>query len=223
MNSHQAPIFELNDKLYIKDPASSKLGKKILKHSIILIDLVGFESFTFKRLGKEIGSNESSVYRYFENKHKLLLYLSSWYWTWMEYKLHIAIQELTDPLDRLHRMIEELTAEIQDDATTEYINEAILNRIIIAEYFKTFHNKEVDTENQNGFYRVYIKIIHLLASSISAVNPSYKFSKTLASSIVSGTLNQHFFKQHLKTITDFSNKQALLSPFYIESVDKILL
>ena len=68
------------DKIYIKDPESSVLGKKIITHSILLIDDIGFESFTFKKLGSEINSNESSIYRYFENKHKLLLYLTSWYW-----------------------------------------------------------------------------------------------------------------------------------------------
>ena len=63
------------DKIYIKDPESSELGKRIIEHSIELIDEIGFDSFTFKKLGLKIGSNESSIYRYFESKHKLLLYL----------------------------------------------------------------------------------------------------------------------------------------------------
>lgn len=70
----------INDKIYIKDPESSSLGKRIIEYSILMIDTMGFESFTFKKLGEKIGSNESSIYRYFENKHKLLLYLTSWYW-----------------------------------------------------------------------------------------------------------------------------------------------
>ena len=75
------------ENIYIKDPESSELGKRIVKHSILLINDIGFDAFTFKKLGKLIGSNESSIYRYFENKHKLLLYLSSWYWAWIEYQL----------------------------------------------------------------------------------------------------------------------------------------
>jgi len=77
----------INEKLYVKNPETSDLGKKIIEQSIILIDEIGFDAFTFKKLGEKIKSNESSIYRYFENKHKLLLYLSSWYWSWMEYKL----------------------------------------------------------------------------------------------------------------------------------------
>ena len=70
----------INNKIYLKDPESSNLGKKILEYSILMIDEMGFEGFTFKKLGARIGSNESSIYRYFESKHKLLLYLTSWYW-----------------------------------------------------------------------------------------------------------------------------------------------
>ncbi len=88
---------QVHPKIYLKDPESSELGQRIIKHSILLIDAIGFESFTFKKLGKEIGSNESSVYRYFENKHKLLLYLSSWYWGWVELTLVIATNNIEAP------------------------------------------------------------------------------------------------------------------------------
>ena len=58
----------VHEKLYVKDPESSDLGKRIVENSIILIEQLGFEEFTFKKLGVHIGSNESSIYRYFENK-----------------------------------------------------------------------------------------------------------------------------------------------------------
>ena len=62
---------QINEKLYVKDPETSALGKKIIQESIVLIDNIGFDNFTFKKLGEKIGSNESSIYRYFENTHKL--------------------------------------------------------------------------------------------------------------------------------------------------------
>lgn len=67
--------FVINEKLYNKDPESSDLGKSIIKHSIELLDELGYEQFTFKKLGEVIKSNESSIYRYFESKHNLLIYL----------------------------------------------------------------------------------------------------------------------------------------------------
>ena len=62
----------INDKIYLKDPESSDLGKRIIEQSILMIDEMGFESFTFRKLGEQIKSNESSIKRYFENKPKLL-------------------------------------------------------------------------------------------------------------------------------------------------------
>jgi len=71
----------ISPELYTKNPESSDLGKKIVSKSIEMIDALGFEDFTFKKLGIKIGSNESSVYRYFESKHALLVYLINWYWS----------------------------------------------------------------------------------------------------------------------------------------------
>ena len=75
----------VNVGLYLKEPQNSTLGKKILKNSIILIDKNGFEAFTFTKLAEEIHSTEDSIYRYFKNKHILLLYLFNWYWEWVNY------------------------------------------------------------------------------------------------------------------------------------------
>lgn len=213
----------INEKLFVKDPETSDLGKRILEHSIILIDEIGFEAFTFKKLGEKIGSNESSVYRYFENKHKLLLYLSSWYWSWVEYKLIFAIHNIDSALERLHRGLRVLTEEVKDDDRTLYINESILNRIIIAEFTKTFLTKEVDEENKDGFFKVYKNIVCRLAQLISDVNPDYPYVKSLASSVVEGALHQHYLKSHFETITSFADDDTDLSEFYIQTINKILL
>ena len=79
----------LNENLYIRDPQESELGKKIIQFSIVLIEDIGFEAFTFKKLAQKINSTEASVYRYFENKHILLIYLVSWYWEWLSYLIEI--------------------------------------------------------------------------------------------------------------------------------------
>ena len=71
---------QVNEKVYLKDPDSSELGKKIIRGSIDLIDEIGFEQFTFKKLAIKINSTEASVYRYFDSKHTLLVYITLWYW-----------------------------------------------------------------------------------------------------------------------------------------------
>ena len=211
----------VNDKLYVKNPETSALGKKIIENSILLIDEIGFEDFTFKKLGERIGSNESSIYRYFESKHKLMLYLSSWYWSWIEYKLLFATSNISNATEKLNRAITVVTEKIVDDTETIHINEAILNRIIIAEFTKNLLTKGVDEENNEGFFLVYKRVINRLIDIINEVNPEYSFAKSLASSIVEGALHQHFLKDHLKTITNCTSNDSV-TEFYVDLVEKIL-
>ena len=214
-------IISVNDKLYVKNPETSDLGKKIIEQSILLIDEIGFENFTFKKLGEKINSNESSIYRYFESKHKLMLYLSSWYWGWMEYKLVFATNNLANPMEKLIKAITIVTEKVEDDSNTLHINESILNKIIIQEFTKTLLTKEVDEENKEGFFIVYKRIINRIIEFISEVNPNYTFAKSLASTVVEGALHQHFLKEHLKTITN-CNETNTVTDFYIDLVAKTL-
>ena len=214
-------IISVNQKLYVKNPETSDLGKKIIEQSILLIDEIGFENFTFKKLGEKINSNESSIYRYFESKHKLMLYLSSWYWGWMEYKLVFATNNVDNPIEKLKKAIAIVTEKVEDDSNTLHINESILNKIIIQEFTKILLTKEVDEENKEGFFIVYKRIINRIIEFITEVNPNYTFAKSLASSIVEGALHQHFLKEHLKTITN-CNETDTVTNFYIDLVEKTL-
>jgi AcrR family transcriptional regulator len=212
---------QVNDKIYVKDPETSSLGRKIVQESILLMDEIGFENFTFKKLGERIGSNESSIYRYFESKHKLLVYLSSWYWSWIEYQLVFITNNIESPIEKLNKAIMVVTQKIEDDSQTEHINESILNKIIITEFTKTMMTKEVDTENKEGFFLIYKRVINRLVAMIEVVNPQYAYSKSLASSIVEGALHQHFLKNHLKTITN-CNENISPTEFYTNLVAQTL-
>jgi AcrR family transcriptional regulator len=189
------------EKIYVKDPESSALGKRIIEHSILLINDIGFDAFTFKKLGTLIGSNESSIYRYFESKHKLLLYLSSWYWAWIEYQLVFETHSL-NPSDKLNKAIEIVTRTIKEDSNFSHVNEIILNRIIVNENSKSFLTKEVDKENKDGYFVVYKSIVHRLRDMIKTIKPDYKFPSSLATTILEGSLHQHFLKDHFLSITD---------------------
>ncbi|WP_242120450.1 TetR/AcrR family transcriptional regulator [Aestuariivivens sediminicola] len=192
------------EKIYVKDPESSELGKRMVKHSIILIDEIGFEGFTFKKLGDRIDSNESSIYRYFESKHMLLLYLTSWYWSWIEYQLVIETHNLTSA-EKLRNAIRIVTRSVQEDTSFSHIDEVILHRIIVNENSKSFLTKEVDNENQEGYFVVYKRIIHRLRDMILEVNPEYPYPSSLASTIIEASLHQHFLKDHFVSITDCGN------------------
>ena len=106
---------KINTKVFKKDPLSSDLGGDILRNSVELIEELGFEDFTFRKLAARIGSTEASVYRYFENKHNLLAYLTMWYWSWMEYRIFVTTLNIDDPKVQLERAIKCLTDEVKED------------------------------------------------------------------------------------------------------------
>ena len=192
----------INEKIYVKDPESSDLGKRIVEQSILMINEMGFESFTFKKLGSKIGSNESSIYRYFENKHKLLLYLTSWYWGWLEYQLVFATNSIANPKTKLEKAIEIVTKTTVEDSAFSHINEVLLNKIVINEYSKSYLTKEVDAENKEGYFGIYKRLVTRISTMIKGVDLKYKYPSSLASTILEGSLHQHFLKSHFSTLTD---------------------
>lgn len=198
----------ISPKIYVKDPETSELGKKIIENSILLIDEIGFDNFTFKKLGQRIGSNESSIYRYFESKHKLLLYLTSWYWGWLEFKLVLSTNNISNPQDKLIKAIEIVTQEIITDSNHPHINETVLHKIIICEFSKSYLTKEVDEENKEGYFLIYKRVINRIIEMVKEVNPSFPYAKSLVSTLVEGALHQHFLKVHFKSITDCSEKNT---------------
>ena len=187
---------------YLRDPQESELGKKIIKHGILAIDELGFEAFTFKKLAARMKSTEASMYRYFENKHKLLLYLVSWYWEWLSYSIDISTMNITSAKRRLEIIVETLVSVSQENPSIEYVNESVLHRIIIAEGSKTYHIKEVDQENNEGFFINYKNLVNKVAQVIKDYRPDFPYPRSLASNLFEMTNNQIYFSEHLPRLTD---------------------
>jgi len=197
----------MNEALYLRNPESSELGKNILQHSIQLIYKNGFESFTFKKLAKEIGSTEAGIYRYFENKHKLLLYLTAWYWGWLEFQISFHTNNIEDPEVRLKKVITLLATAVEDDDNTIYINESLLHQIIIAEGSKAYLTKQVGEDNKQQFFKPYKDLCAVVGNIISECNPEYEYPKSLASTIIEVAHFQNFFMYNLPSLTDFGENK----------------
>ncbi len=200
---------QVNEKTFIKNPESSELGRRIVEHSITLIDEIGFDAFTFRKLGVIISSNESSIYRYFENKHKLLLYLTSWYWAWVEYQIVLQTYSIPNASEKLKKIISVITAKTESDSNFSHINEKILNKIVINEYSKSFLTKEVDIENKEGYFSIYKRLITRIKDVIVQINNNYPFPASLASTLMESSLHQQFLAEHFPTITNCRKKHSL--------------
>lgn len=212
----------INPDLYLKDPDSSELGRAIVSNSIEMINELGFETFTFKKLGIQIKSPESSVYRYFENKHTLLLYLVSWYWSWIEFLLAFTTANISSSTERLLRSVRILTNPISANYPKSYIDEDLLSRIIITESVKAYHTIDVDTENSKGFFKSYKKVVQRVSDLVLEVNPKYKYPHMLISTVIEGAHQQKYFAEHLPALTDVTQGKDSISEFYSNMVFQVI-
>ncbi|GHA69226.1 TetR/AcrR family transcriptional regulator [Pontibacter akesuensis] len=197
----------LNHKSYLREPEGTELGRKIISESIKLIDALGFEHFTFKKLAAEIGSTEASIYRYFENKHKLLVYLVSWYWAWVDYRVTFETNNIQDPRERLHRVLQVISSSNQNDPATTHVDERALHRIVIVEASKVYLTKEVDADNKEGYFLEYKRLCKHVAQIVLQVNPTYPYPHALTSTVLEAAHQQLFFAQHLPTLTNIHGHQ----------------
>lgn len=194
---------KMNEALFLRNPESSDLGKNILMHSVQLIHKNGFEAFTFKKLAEDIGTTEAGIYRYFENKHKLLVYLTAWYWGWLEFQISFHTNNIKDPTVKLKKVIKLLASAVEDDPQTGYIDENLLHQIVISEGSKAYLTKQVGDDNKQHFFKPYKDLCALVGNIILECNPKYKYPKSLGSTIIEMAHFQNFFMNHLPSLTDF--------------------
>ncbi|HAA10772.1 MAG TPA: TetR family transcriptional regulator [Cytophagales bacterium] len=192
----------VNDRIYLRDPEQTELGRRIIEAGIKLIEKIGFEQFTFKKLANEIKSTEASIYRYFENKHKLLTYLVSWYWAWLEYQVEFQTHNIEDPKRRLQIALRILSDDISYDPQFSHVDESLLHKIVVAESSKSYLTKEVDADNREGFFLSYKSLTKKVADIVEEVNPGFKYPRALVSTMIEASHQQKYFSQHLPSLTE---------------------
>lgn len=216
--------FKVNENIYLRNPEGSELGKQIVKSAIDLIYKIGFEAFTFKKLSIEINTTEASIYRYFENKHRLLLYILNWYWCYLEFLVMFQLQNVVDPRAKLKTVIQLLTHELPESGGQLDYNKKYLNKIVICESSKVYLVKDVNEINKNEVFKPYKDLCGTIANVISDYNSDYLFARSLSSTLIESAHHQQFFSEHLPKLTDVqpANKAEYTSLFLEDLVFKIL-
>jgi len=217
---------QLNENLYIRDPQDTKLGRLIIKEAIYLIDEIGIEDFTFKKLAIRINSTEASIYRYFENKHRLLVYLLCWYWEWTKHLIEINTKNIEDPRKKIQIAISTIVDAALRQEAIDWVDEDVLHRIVVAEGTKAYHTKQVDAQNKQGFFLTYKALSRKLADIIQEIDPLYPYPKALASTVLGMANDQIHFARHLPSLTDikingedYSQVKKLLNDFISRSLN----
>ena len=147
-----------------------------MSESILLISKIGYEEFTFKKIAAQINSTEAFINRYFEKKHKLLVYLISWYWAWIEYLIDYKTNNIDNPEQKIKIIIKTIaeTSSI-DDPNTPHIDESLLHKIVIAESAKAYLTINVDNENTEGLFANYQSLCKNISKIIKEINPQFPY------------------------------------------------
>ena len=212
---------EINPNIYLKDPFSSELGKDIILKSVSMMQELGFEQFTFKKLSSKIDCTESAIYRYFENKHTFLLYLNAWYWAWMEHNYVYATANLIDPDERLSLAIR-LMVDGPIYRQNDFLDPDLLRYIVVNESLKGYLTKEVDSEHESGIFSQVYRFSDRVTSLIREINPSYLFPKALVSTLMESSLMQSFNSQHLPGMIDSKPESNDRFTFFHQLVKKAI-
>jgi len=158
-----------------------------------------------------MSSTEASIYRYFENKHALLVYLVSWYWEWVRFRIDFNAMNVEDPRRRLKITIKTIIDTIRLATPAEYIDRDLLHNIVVKEGIKAYHINQVEEENKMGYFTPYKALGQKIANIILAINPDFPYPKTLASNLLEMANNQTYFAEHLPKLTDLSMKKGDMS------------
>ena len=194
----------------------------ILQAALQLFAERGYHGTAVPEVASLAGVGTGTIYRYFESKHKLLLYLTSWYWGWMEYKLIFSLANIKSPDDRLGIAIELLTRADETSSGFSHINISKLHRIVISDSSKAYLTKEVDNENKHGVFAGYKQIVKRVAGIVKEINPDYKYPHMLISDVIEGAHHQRFFSEHLPTLTDKLSGEDSVTKFYTDMVFKTI-
>lgn len=197
----------MNGNLFLRDPEQSELGRRIVRQGITVMEEIGFEEMTFRKLAERLNTKEASIYRYFENKHRLLVYLVAWYWQWLEYQVVFQTHNLNDPSDKLHGVLRLLLLKDINELGSDDIDIRALHRIVIREASKAYLTRHVTEDNRQHLFKPYKDLCSRIAGLMLAYRPDYAFARSLASTLIETAHYQAFFMQHLPSLTDFGTSK----------------
>lgn len=193
----------MNERLFLREPEGSDLGRRIVRQGILLLDEVGLEEVTFRKLAERINTKEASIYRYFENKHRLLVYLVAWYWQWVDFQLVFQTNNLTSPREKLEKLLRILLLLDLDDSLNDGIDIRALHSTVIREASKVYLTHHVTEDNFRQLFKPYNDLCQRIATIILAYRPDYPYAQSRASSLVETAHYQCFFMQNLPGLTNF--------------------
>ncbi|MBK9175155.1 MAG: TetR/AcrR family transcriptional regulator [Flavobacteriales bacterium] len=214
---------DLDPSLTLRDP-SSPMGRRILQEGLDLMNELGLEAFTFKKLAERIGCTEVTVYHYFANKQRLLQYYFQLYWLWLGILGQQSGKAAKNPLDRLHGTIRVLSGLWPGEVLATQLEPSALRKLVINEGSKSFMHKNVDSDNELKLFKPYKDLCAQVASELKACSPRLKSPRSFATTLVEMAHSLEFAMLHLPALTELSEKKdrKQLAGFLTDMTDRYL-
>lgn len=166
--------------LYEKDPQLSENGRQIVLHSVRMIAEEGLDGFTLKKLALQCGITEPTVYRYFSNKIGLCAYICSIHWTWRQWQLVIATNNLRSGKKKLNTIVDTLMEDVPDRLIMRGLKCTDLTTIVQREWARLLHPMHCTPATVQS----YEELINRISQMVIEANPHYAHSKEFARMIL---------------------------------------
>ena len=216
-------LIEPDPGLALRD-VNSPTGGRILHEGIVLMDELGLEAFTFKKLAERIGSTEVTVYNYFANKQRLLQYYYQVYWLWLAMHCEQEGRQLKDPYARLCGDIRVLCGLWSTAHRAGQFDPQLLRKLVVNEGAKSFLHKNVDSDNELMLFKPYKDLCGHIASEVKACAPRLRTARSFATTLVEMSHSLEFAMEHLPALTELSTKQdrKQLAAYLIDLTDRFV-
>jgi hypothetical protein len=142
----------------------------------------------------------------------------------MEFLVTFKLENVSDKKEKLKNIVYLLTHELSESASQFDYNKKFLNQIVITESSKVYLVKEVAEINKNEVFKPYKDLCSKIAEVITQYNSSYKYPRSLSTTLIETSHHQQYFSVNLPRLTDISSKNnaEYTSQFIEELLFKVL-
>lgn len=194
--------------LSLKDPEATELGRAILEEGLSLMDELGLEAFTFKKLATHLGSTEVSLYKYFPNKQRLLQYYFQLYWLWLRQVSGRFAEKAATPRVALEEVIACICGVWPKDIASVHLDPHSLRSLVINEGMKSYLHKNVDDDNARRLFAPYKELSAFVAELMVACRKDVPMPRSFATTVIEMAHSLPFAMEHLPSLTELTTRQG---------------
>lgn len=195
--------------LSLRDPEGTELGRAMLAGGLDLMNELGLEAFTFRKLAARIGSTEVSLYKYFPNKHRLLQYYFQLYWLWLRHLCGREVERADDARDALRRVVEAICGAWPKQVPPLQLEPAALRRLVIGEGMKSYLHRNVDDDNARRLFTPYKELSAFVAARLTACRRDVPMPRSFATTVIEMAHSLPFAMEHLPSLTELGSHKGL--------------